>query len=110
MSDAHVMAVPSDYEGFGIVYLEGMGFGVPALASTAGAAGEIITDGENGFLVAPGDAAALADRIEALYGDRVLLGRMSAAALARYAQHPTWQEITAGIRSFLLTVAARSRD
>ena len=40
---SHVLAVPSSYEGFGIVYLEGMHFGLPAIAGTAGAAKEIIT-------------------------------------------------------------------
>ena len=57
---SHVLAVPSSYEGFGIVYLEGMQFGLPAIAGTDGAAQEIITHGENGFLVPPGDPEALA--------------------------------------------------
>jgi glycosyltransferase involved in cell wall biosynthesis len=109
MAAAHVLAVPSDYEGFGIVYVEGMGFGLPALATTAGATGEIITDGENGFLVAPGDASALAERIDALALDRDLLARMSAAALARSARHPAWAETTTAIRDFLLSVAAWER-
>jgi glycosyltransferase involved in cell wall biosynthesis len=52
---AHVMVVPSSYEGFGIVYLEGMGFGLPAIATTAGAAGEMITHGGNGYLIEPGE-------------------------------------------------------
>ena len=43
--------MPSSYEGFGIVYLEGMAFGLPALATTAGGAAEIITSGQDGFLV-----------------------------------------------------------
>ena len=37
---SHLLAVPSSYEGFGIVYLEGMQFGLPAIAGTAGAAKE----------------------------------------------------------------------
>lgn len=107
---AHALAVPSDYEGFGIVYLEGMGFGLPALATTAGAAGEIITDGENGFLVAPGDTRALARRIEALIVDRGLLARFGQAALARFARHSTWEESMAAARAFLLEIANRKRD
>lgn len=110
MAAAHALAVPSQYEGFGIVYLEGMGFGLPALATTGGAARELITHGENGFLTPPGDAAALAACIDALAGDRVLLARMSQAALARYARQPTWDETTTSIREFLLAVAGRGRD
>ena len=52
---AHVLVVPSSYEGFGIVYLEGMAFGLPAIGTTAGAASEIISDGETGFLIPPDD-------------------------------------------------------
>mgnify|MGYP001268966915 FL=1 len=109
MAAADVLAVPSDYEGFGIVYLEGMGFGLPSLATTAGAAAEIITDGENGYLIAPGDAAALAERIEALAADRALLAGMSAAARQRYAAHPTWQATTAAIRGFLVEISRKGQ-
>ena len=60
----HLLAVPSSYEGFGIVYLEGMHFGLPAIAGTDGAAKEIITHGQNGFLVRPGNPQALAHHID----------------------------------------------
>ena len=105
MAAAHVLAVPSAYEGFGIVYLEGMGFGLPALATTAGAAAEIVTDGGNGYLVPPGDVVALAARIQSLLDDRALLARLSAAAVAGYAHRPTWAETTAAMRQFLVTIA-----
>jgi glycosyltransferase involved in cell wall biosynthesis len=98
---SHVLAVPSSYEGFGIVYLEGMHFGLPAIASTAGAAQEIITHGENGFLVDPGDAAALAQCLKALQTDRPRLMAMSLAAQRRAAAHPTWDESAARVRAFL---------
>jgi len=96
--------VPSSYEGFGIVYLEGMGFGLTALGTTAGAAGEIISDGENGYLITPDDAAGLAARLETLADDRTLLARMGTAARAHYQRSPTWAETTAAIRAFLLDV------
>lgn len=105
MATAHCLVVPSEYEGFGIVYLEGMGFGLPAIATTAGGAAEIVTDGENGFLIAPDAEAALAERIERLAADRALLARLSEGALARYSGHPTWAETTAAIRAFLLETA-----
>ena len=53
LKQAHVLVVPSSYEGFGIVYLEGMCFGLPAIGTTAGAASEIISDGVDGFLIEP---------------------------------------------------------
>jgi glycosyltransferase involved in cell wall biosynthesis len=98
---AHLLAVPSSYEGFGIIYLEGMQFGLPALASTAGAAKEIITHGQNGFLVDPGDAAALTRYIRRLMEDRELLTRLSLTAHSSAAAHPTWNESAARSRAFL---------
>jgi glycosyltransferase involved in cell wall biosynthesis len=95
-----VLAVPSSYEGFGIVYLEGMGFGLPALASRTGAAGEIVTQGRDGFLVNPGDAGAIAAHLEELFRTRDKLAKMSLAALDRYAAHPTWSESAASITKF----------
>lgn len=44
--NAHTLIVPSSYEGFGIVYLEGMSFGLPAIGTTAGAASELVQDVE----------------------------------------------------------------
>jgi glycosyltransferase involved in cell wall biosynthesis len=98
---SHLLAVPSSYEGFGIVYIEGMHFGLPAIASTAGAAREIITPGENGFLVDPGDAAGLAQCLRTLMTNRRRLAEMSLAAHRRAAGHPTWNESAARIRAFL---------
>ncbi len=80
---AHVLAVPSAYEGFGIVYLEAMGFGVVPIGSTEGGASEVIEDGRSGFLVRPGDAAALAAVIQRLCANRGLLGSCARAALRR---------------------------
>jgi len=101
LARSHLLAVPSSYEGFGIVYLEGMSFGLPAIASTAGGAKEIINPGRDGFLVAPGDIGALAGHLERLMLDRGLLLEMSLAALANFHRHPTWEESLSSIYHFL---------
>jgi glycosyltransferase involved in cell wall biosynthesis len=100
---SHVLAVPSAHEGFGMVYMEGMGFGLPGIASSLGAAREVIRSGENGFLVDPGDSRVLADRIASLITDRRLLKEMSLNALRTHAAHPTWKESMALVHSFLKT-------
>ncbi len=102
----HVLAVPSSYEGFGIAYLEGMGFGLPAIGTTAGAAGEVITDGVDGFLVGPGEVRELADRLKILAEQRDVLIRMSLAARARYLRQPKWEQTAGRIRDFLLNQTA----
>lgn len=106
LTESHVLVVPSSYEGFGIVYLEGMGFGLPAIATTAGAAGEIITHGRDGFLIDPNESAALAQYIQTLIEDRSLLLNMSLAARERYSQHPTWAQSAGQIRGFLQKIVS----
>jgi len=98
---SHILAVPSSYEGFGIVYLEGMGFGLPAIASTAGAAHEIITPGRDGFLVPTADSRVLAMHVRDLATDRQKLAQMAAAAVQHFREHPTWQESMASVAAFL---------
>jgi glycosyltransferase involved in cell wall biosynthesis len=106
LRQAQVLVVPSAYEGYGIAYLEGMGFGLPALATTAGAAREVIREGIDGFLVAPGDAAQLAARILQLHRNRALLLQMSLAARGTHLRQPVWEETVARIRYFLRRVIA----
>jgi glycosyltransferase involved in cell wall biosynthesis len=69
---AQVFALPSAREGFGIVYLEAMLHGVPVVGAAAGAVPELIWPGENGFLVPPGDVAALRATLERLRKDPAL--------------------------------------
>jgi glycosyltransferase involved in cell wall biosynthesis len=106
LARSHLLAVPSSFEGFGIVYLEGMSFGLPAIASTAGGAQEVINPGRDGFLVAPEDATALAGHLERLILDRGLLLEMSLAAQANFRRHPTWEESLSSIHHFLHSLKA----
>ena len=99
---AQVLAVPSSYEGFGIVYLEAMGFGLPVIASASGATDEIVRHESTGFLVPPGDRWSLARRIESLIEDRPLLSRMSVAAYEAFEDHPGWEDSMATIERFLV--------
>ncbi len=106
LKQSHVLVVPSTYEGFGIVYLEGMGFGLPAIGTTAGAASEIITDGMNGYLIRPDDAEKLARHLSTLATDRDLLAKLSVNALKRYQEQPTWEQTAGNIRAFLQSMVA----
>lgn len=102
--ESHVMVVPSSYEGYGIVYLEGMSFGLPAIGTTAGGAGEIITHGVDGFLIDPGDSKSLQAHLFDLASNRRKLGRMGQAAHRRFKAHPGWDETSKNIRQFLESI------
>lgn len=106
LHNSHLMIVPSSYEGFGIIYLEAMGFGVIPVATTAGAASEIIQHGENGYLMQPDNQGALASLIENLAENRARLEQVGVAARQHFSEFPTWQESAKKIREFLLELCA----
>jgi N-acetyl-alpha-D-glucosaminyl L-malate synthase BshA len=76
---AHVLLMPSQLESFGLVALEAMACGVVPVATRVGGVPELITDGEDGFLEAPGDIAAQAARVVQLLTDDDLHYRMRKA-------------------------------
>jgi N-acetyl-alpha-D-glucosaminyl L-malate synthase BshA len=77
---ADVMLVPSEMESFGLAALEAMACGVPPVASRVGGLPEVVTDGEDGYLVAVGDTEALAEAALRLLEDSRLHARVAAAA------------------------------
>jgi glycosyltransferase involved in cell wall biosynthesis len=87
---ADVLAVPSRYEPFGTVVIEGWAAGVPVVAARATGPEGTIADGETGLLVPIDDAPALAGAIARLLDDpalaRGIATRAAAALEARYAQ------------------------
>jgi N-acetyl-alpha-D-glucosaminyl L-malate synthase BshA len=76
---AHVLLMPSQLESFGLVALEAMACGVVPVATRVGGVPELITEGEDGFLEAPGDIAAQAARVVQLLTDDGLHYRMRKA-------------------------------
>ncbi|RLM70585.1 glycosyltransferase [Halorubrum sp. Atlit-8R] len=100
LRESHVLAVPSRYEPFGMVYLEAMGFGCVPLATTAGGASEFVRDGESGVLVPPGDPRAVAAALRDL-DDRDRLAAMGTAARRDYEARPGWPETLDRVVDFL---------
>lgn len=98
---SQVLLLPSEIEGYGIVYAEALGFGLPCLAASKGGAAEIVEEGVQGWLVAHGDEARLRDRIAALIQDRGLLERLSLAALQRFDRLPGWESTQRAVLDFL---------
>jgi glycosyltransferase involved in cell wall biosynthesis len=81
--------------------LEAMAFGLPAIGSRKGAAGETISHGTNGYLMEPDDLSGLKPLLLKLHQDREQLQKMALAACATYASRPNWQDGIAAIDAFL---------
>jgi glycosyltransferase involved in cell wall biosynthesis len=76
-SAANIVAVPSLYEGFGMLLLEAMAAGKPLVATNTGAAPEIVQNGKNGILANLGDVEDLAGKIIKLLSDDQLMQLIS---------------------------------
>jgi phosphatidylinositol alpha-1,6-mannosyltransferase len=90
--DAHygrvrVFAMPSRGEGFGLVYVEAMRHGLPVLGSIHDAAGEIILDGQTGYVVDQDRSDELADRIIRLLREPEHARELGEAGRQRWAEH-----------------------
>jgi len=76
-----LVVLPSHYDGFPNVLIEAMALARPLIASTAGGMRDVLADGEEAFLFAPGDAYACRDAIvRAADATDDALSRMGAAA------------------------------
>jgi phosphatidylinositol alpha-1,6-mannosyltransferase len=89
-----------DIEGFGLVLLEAQAAGTPVIAARSGGMPDAVQDGVTGVLVAPNDAAALANAASALLADDVKRAEMSTAART-FAASKSWR---ATARAFLTTL------
>jgi glycosyltransferase involved in cell wall biosynthesis len=76
-------------EPFGGVVMEAMCMGLPVIATAIGGSVEQVADGETGFLVAPADPAALAEKLEILLRDAALRERFGRAGLQRIVERFT---------------------
>jgi glycosyltransferase involved in cell wall biosynthesis len=82
-----VFAMPSIWEGFGLVLLEAMAAGKPIVASRTATIPEVVLDNETGLLVPAGDPPALAQALARLAEDRELARRLGEAGRERLQKH-----------------------
>jgi glycosyltransferase involved in cell wall biosynthesis len=80
-----VFAMSSRFEGLPIALLEAMSAGVPPVATAVGGIPEVVRTGQEGLLVPPADATALADALQRLLDHPELRREMGAAARERAA-------------------------
>jgi glycosyltransferase involved in cell wall biosynthesis len=84
---ADVFAIASEAELQSLVTMEAMASGLPVVAVNAGALGELVHSGENGFLARPGMVSDVAASLDLLCRDISLRARMSRSGLRIIADH-----------------------
>jgi glycosyltransferase involved in cell wall biosynthesis len=88
---AHLFALPSHLEGYGMALTEALAHGLPILSTTGGAIPDTVPP-QAGILVAPGDDAAMADALERILTDRTTYARLRGHAQAVRAALPDWPD------------------
>ncbi|MET8326677.1 glycosyltransferase [Streptomyces sp. NPDC005181] len=112
-SKGSIFVLPSKREAFGNVIVEAMAAGLPVVSTDADhGPRNIITHGEDGFLVPPGDTEAMAKSILALIEDDERRKRMSEAAVrnaARFHEPASCERFEAILRDAFARKALRTR-
>jgi phosphatidylinositol alpha-1,6-mannosyltransferase len=82
-TSSDVYAMPSQGEGFGLVFAEAMSRGLACIASRFDAGSEVVVDGETGIHVDPDDRQELLKALKTLFGDSDLRQKMGEAGRRR---------------------------
>ena len=98
---ASVLAEP-----FGRVLVEAMLAGRPVVATRAGGVPEVVTDGETGVLVPPGDARALGEALDALRRDPARIASLSRQGAAHARRRFSREAMLAGVHRVIGEVAS----
>lgn len=97
---AHVFCAPAvQGESFGMVLLEAMAAGLPIVASDIEGYSQVLTDGQEGILVTPRDAEAVAEGVCQVLQDRQLAAAMGENGLETASLY-SWQRVAEQVLDF----------
>jgi glycosyltransferase involved in cell wall biosynthesis len=100
-----IFCLPTMVEPFGVAFLEAMTQGLPIVGTSVGAVPDMVTPGDNGFLVTPGDVEGLASALRMLLADPELRRTAGLRSMAIVAERYTWPAVVARMRAAMTAVA-----
>ncbi|HZR27948.1 MAG TPA: glycosyltransferase family 4 protein, partial [Terriglobales bacterium] len=98
-----------DVESFGMVFTEANAVGKPVVGGRSGGAAEAVLDGKTGFLVDPGSAEEVANRLLLLLNNEDLCKRMGLAGLTRVQAEFNWSTRAQALREINADLVMRAR-
>jgi glycosyltransferase involved in cell wall biosynthesis len=106
--EAHVFALATRYEGYGMVLDEAMSRGLPIVSCDTGAVRDTVAPGA-GLLVPPDDPTAFGEALARILDEPALHATMAAASAAAGRELPDWTQTAQGIADVLERVAREHR-
>ena len=103
---ADIQVVPSRYEPFGMVVLEGMLYGLPIIAANVGGPASILEHGRTGLLIRPFDPEALAGALVRLVRDPELRRCLGASAAEEVRRSWLWSKAAERMRAVYQEIVA----
>jgi len=97
-----LFVLSSRTEGLPNALMEAMMAGLPCVCTDVGGCGELVAHGLTGYLVDPGDARALADRIVELAADTALRSTMGGAGRKRITERYSVERLVSEVEQVLL--------
>jgi glycogen(starch) synthase len=101
---ADVLVIPSLYEPFGLVALEGAALGTPLVVARTGGLCEFVEDGVTGLCFTPGDSIELANAIHDVLANSELANFLATNARTKLSNEYDWQAVatkTSDVYSFV---------
>jgi len=92
-----VFVMPSEKEGFGIVFLEAMAYAKPVIGGAHGGTPSVVKDGETGLLVNHQDIAGISQAIIRILSDKEMSERFGRAGRARLLNEFTFQKFESNL-------------
>jgi len=101
LAQADLFVNPSYGEGLPTSVLEAGAMGLPVIATDVGGTKEIIDNGENGYLIRPGNVKSLRSKIQSLLKNKKTGERFGKALQKKVRSHFDWNKITDKIEKVL---------
>jgi glycosyltransferase involved in cell wall biosynthesis len=110
LAQVDVVALTSHMEANPVSILEAMACGKPVVATRVGSVPESVRDGQTGYLVEPGDAAALAERLLLLLRNPQQAAAMGAAGRQHVLEHASIEAMVRGYEALIGEIYASKAD
>lgn len=106
---ASIFCLPTNFEPFGVIFIEAMAYKLPLVATKIGAMPDFVLPGENGYFVSLGDAAELAEKLITLLDDPQKIRSFGAKSYQLVLERYNWDRVGQRIRELVLSYIAVNR-